>query len=158
MQTAHSAQAAKTAAHTLTIVWSDDFARLSMEKRKGKTVLHIIALRPRPSWEEWRTLQKAVRQFYAKADAKADGENKKLCLVFDLRELGMLPIPMFQEWREMFDELRPITERIIHCSAMVLSPFIRDALLLFLQSYKSVSKIYISADVEEAIQMCVSHA
>ena len=135
------------------IVWEDAFARLSMEKRKKVSFLHLTAIKSKPTWEEWRTMQDAVRKFYAQADAS----NMNMCLIFDLRNLGMLPLPMFHEWKELFDEVRPITKKIIHCSAMVLSSFIKDALVLFLKSYRSERKIYIEDDPERAIQACLSH-
>ena len=124
-------------------LWANAFASLALTP----DVLTLRVKQARPTWDEWRELQAAVRSIYQKADAK----KMRLCLLFDLLEMGILNPMMLAEWKDLFEDLKPQTERIVICSAMVLPPLIREAVSLFLSSYSSVRKIYPCTTENEAL-------
>ena len=133
------------------MLWANDFAALEY----CPPVLTLRVIKSRPTWDEYRELQDSVRVFYTKADA----QNRRICLLFDLQELGVLIPAMVQEWIDLFDELKEKTRRIIVCSAMVIaSQIIRTAIDRFMQGYDAVRPIYICASVEEARDRCLASA
>ena len=136
-------------------MWGNEFASLTMTTRQSCRIAELRALRAHPTWEEFREAQQAIRVLFQKADAK----KMRICQVYDLREMGMLTPAMIQEWIQLFEELRSITERIVVCTVLVFdAPAIREALNVFLTNYKRARPVHVCASMDEAHSKCVEES
>ena len=127
--------------------YTNAFASLTLVQEPTQ-ILQLQVHTGLPSWGDFRALQQAVRVFYAKADSK----KMRLCLLFDLRRLGLLIPAMVQEWIALFRELHAVTERIVVCSALVFEhKLVRDAVTLFLKTYDAARPVYACSGMDEAL-------
>ena len=135
---------------TTTLLWQNEFASLAHSKRAGPTTpptMDLVVKKPKPTWDELTELMEAIRVFYAKADE----QKRQVCLLFDIRELSLLPPAMIVDFTKLFQGLRAVTERIVLCSAVVIhNPHTRAALDALLALYTTAKPLFVCSSVDEA--------
>ena len=129
----------------MTIIKENDFV---MFKFENKILLIQVKEKGVPTDEEWEFTKNIIMEFYKIALE----QNFRFSLVFDLGNLGMMPVAKLKEWAQLFKDNRDTTKKIIHKTAMITSnSLIRLTLNMFLNMYKTSRPSKIVASFQDAI-------
>ena len=106
----------------------------SIELREN--VLQIRVLSARASDEEFDALLRDAEAIYANMD-------EEFYLVFDLCDMGLLPLHQAMKWMELFDRVKHVTETHLICTSVCLSdPLVKGAVDIFLGLYNPTRPLY----------------
>ena len=125
------------------------FHRVTVTPASGSSPpnLVIAARRAQATDDEFRALVADAETAYRATDAP-------FYLVFDLLRLELVPLHQAHAWMELFERVRPITERLLLCTSLCLaSPILRGGVELFLALYHPVKPLHVFGDFSE----CTAH-
>lgn len=134
----------------MTLIKENDFV---MFKFENKILLIKVKEKGVPTDEEWEFTKKIIIDFYNVAIE----QNFKFSLVFDLENLGMMPVAKLKDWARLFKENKEKTRIVIHKTAMITAnTLVRFTLNMFLGMYKTNRPSKIVGSFIDAIQFVSS--
>ena len=125
------------------LVHENDFVRFAF----APPLLHVTVRTNRaPTDDEWDFTKRTMVSFYTSAIQSGT----RFAILFDLCQMGMLPLSRFIDWSQLFLAHRASTEKCVICTALVTdSDVLRVAVNGFFTLYNPVRPLQFVKSVAE---------
>lgn len=127
----------------MVLINENNFAKFKFDKPN----LIISVKKDGPTDEEWNWTKETMISYYKSLKIS----NTKISIIFDLTNLGLLNLNIYQDWANLFLEYKSYTEKYIHRTSIISdSLVIRTSLNLFFQIYTTVRPMKFVNNFKEA--------
>lgn len=113
------------------------------------SILYItIKQNKTPTEEEWNFSKKFMINFY-----KSVKQSKTLfSMIFDLKNLCILPLKMYQDWANIFGDNKELTEQYLNGTSIINNnSLIKNTLNIFFKIYPTVRPIKLVSSMNDAM-------
>ncbi len=125
---------------------------MKIELRDEVLSFTVLVERP-PTSEEWQTCKDAMSVMYAEATTKGT----KMALFLDLRNLGVLPLHLYDEWARFFFEKSAESAKCVLCSAVLTNALLQQCMTFFLEQHAPPSPVAFFSSPAAAMEFIRKH-
>ena len=113
-------------------------------------VLTVIVRQSHPSEAEWHDTKATMIAYYDQAEK----QQTRFAIVFNLTDLGMLHMQLFQDWASLFLKERERTAIVLICTSVITSnPILRQGMnFFFTHMYSSIRPLSFARNMTEALK------
>ena len=128
----------------------NDFVKIEL---RNEVLSFTVLVERTPTEDEWRTCKDAMAAMYVNAAMKGT----KISLFLDLRNLGVLPLHLYDEWARFFFEKSEESAQCVLCSAVLTNTLLQQGMTFFLEQHPAPSPIAFFSSTAPAMEFIRNH-
>jgi len=132
------------------IIKENNFSKFYLNTNNLDNIILFVNFKKQlPENNEWKETNNLIKFFYK----NAENNNYKFSMIFDISNLGNIEFTKYNDWLELFNNLKEKTKKYIIKTCIITdSTILKNTINLFLIIYKPVRPMKILNNQNEALE------
>ena len=132
------------------IIKENNFSKFYLNTNNLDNIILFVNFKKQlPENNEWKETNNLIKFFYK----NAENNNYKFSMIFDISNLGNIEFTKYNDWLELFNNLKEKTKKYIIKTCIITdSTILKNTINLFLMIYKPVRPMKILNNQNEALE------
>ena len=132
------------------IIKENNFSKFYLNTNNLHNIILFINFKKQlPENNEWKETNNLIKLFYK----NAENNNYKFSIIFDISNLGNIEFTKYNDWLELFNNLKEKTKKYIIKTCIITdSTILKNTINLFLMIYRPVRPMKILNNQNQALE------